>query len=84
MEKDIVIDTCNVYTWSIYGVIRIIGAIGLWKNRMWGLILSIINCILTMALMMFMLPAGIMDGVLACSALVLILIGYFDKKKIVN
>ena len=69
---------------AIYGVIRIIGAIGLWKNRMWGLILSIINCIITMALMMFMLPAGIMDGVLACSALVLILIGYFDKKKIVE
>lgn len=69
---------------ALYGVVRIIGAIGLWKNRMWGLILSIINCVITMALMMFMLPAGIFDGVLACSALILILIQYFGNKKIVE
>lgn len=66
----------------IYGVIRIIGAVGLWKNRMWGLVLSVINCVVTMALMMFMLPAGIVDGILACTALVLILLEYFGKKEI--
>ena len=69
---------------AIYGVVRVIGAIGLWKNKMWGLALSIINCVLTMALMMFMLPAGIMDGILASSSLILILIGYFGDKKIVE
>ncbi len=68
---------------AIYGMVRIIGAVGLWKNKMWGLILSIINCVNTMALMMFMLPAGIMDGILACSALVLILMQYFGNKEIV-
>lgn len=67
---------------AIYGIVRIIGAVGLWKNRMWGLVLSIINCVITMALMMFMLPAGIMDGILACSALILILTQYFGNKKI--
>ncbi len=67
---------------TIYGIVRIIGAIGLWKNRMWGLVLSIINCVITMALMMFMLPAGIMDGILACSALILILMQYFGNRKI--
>lgn len=56
----------------LYGIVRVIGAVGLWKNRMWGLVLSILNCIITMILMMFMLPAGIMDGVLACSSLILI------------
>ncbi len=61
----------------IYGIVRIIGAVGLWKNRVWGLVLSTINCIITMALLMFMLPAGIMDGILACSALVLILVQYY-------
>lgn len=66
----------------IYGTLRIIGAVGLWKNRMWGLVLSVINCIITLILMMFMLPAGIMDGILAGSALVLILMGYFGEKKI--
>lgn len=62
---------------SIYGVVRVIGAIGLLKSKMWGLALSIVNCIVTMVLMLFMLPAGIVDGVLACSALILILTQYF-------
>ncbi|MDE6107195.1 MAG: DUF2127 domain-containing protein [Oscillospiraceae bacterium] len=66
----------------IYGMVRIIGAVGLWKNRMWGLVLSIINCVITMVLMMFMLPAGILDGILACSALVFILVEYFGNRKI--
>ena len=48
---------------AIYGIVRVIGAVGLLKNRMWGLALSVINCVITMALMMFMLPAGIMDGI---------------------
>ncbi len=68
----------------IYGVVRVIGAIGLWKNRMWGLVLSVINCIITMALMMFMLPAGIIDGILACSSLILILTQYFGDKQIIQ
>lgn len=69
---------------AIYGIIRVIGAVGLLKNRMWGLILSIINCVITMILMMFLLPAGIMDGILACSALVLILMQYYGDEKILK
>lgn len=69
---------------AIYGVLRLIGAIGLLKNRMWGLALSVINCVTTMILMMFMLPAGIMDGILAGSALILILVQYFGDKKIIE
>ena len=69
---------------AIYGIIRVIGAVGLWKNKMWGLALSIINCVITLALMMFMLPAGIMDGVLAGSSLILILTQYFGDKKIIE
>ena len=68
---------------AIYGVVRIIGAIGLLKNRLWGLALSVINCVVTMALMMFMLPAGILDGVLACGALLLMITQYFGDKKII-
>ncbi len=69
---------------AIYGVFRLIGAIGLLKNRMWGLVLSVINCVITIALMMFLLPAGIMDGILAGSALVLMLMQYFGDKKIIE
>ena len=69
---------------AIYGIVRVIGAVGLLKNRMWGLALSVINCVITMALMMFMLPAGIMDGIFACSALILILMEFFRDKTIVE
>lgn len=69
---------------AIYGIFRLIGAIGLLKNRMWGLVLSIINCVITISLMMFLLPAGIMDGILAGSALILILMQYYGDKKIIN
>ena len=67
---------------AIYGVMRIIGALGLLKNRMWGLVLSVINCVVTMALIMFLLPFGITDGILACAALVLMLTEYFGSKEI--
>ena len=69
---------------AIFGVMRIIGAIGLLKNRMWGLALSVINCFVTMILMMFMLPFVIQDGLLACIALVLILTQYFGNRKIIE
>ena len=69
---------------AIFGVMRIIGAIGLLKNRMWGLALSVIYCVVTMILMMFMLPFGIQDGLLACIALVLILTQYFGNRKIIE
>ena len=75
---------CILFMGAIFGVMRIIGAIGLLKNRMWGLALSVINCVVTMILMMFMLPFGIQDGLLACIALVLILTQYFGNRKIIE
>ncbi len=69
---------------AIYGVLRLIGAIGLLKNKMWGLAISVITCVITLTLIMFLLPAGIMDGILAGSALVLILIQYYGDKKIIE
>ena len=66
----------------IYGALRVIGAVGLLKNRLWGLALSVINCVVTLALMIFLLPAGVMDGILAGSALLLMLWQYFGRKEI--
>lgn len=68
---------------GIFGVARIIGAIGVLKNRMWGFVLSLINCTVTMILMVFLLPAGIVDGVFTVVALWLLLTGYYGKRKIV-
>ena len=69
---------------AIYGILRLIGAIGLLKNKMWGLVISVITCVITLTLMMFLLPAGIMDGILAGTTLVLILIQYYGDKKIIE
>jgi hypothetical protein len=65
---------------GIFGATRIIGAIGVLRNRLWGLALSVINCTVAMVLMVFMLPAGIVDGLLACAALVLLLTSYFGTR----
>ena len=67
---------------AMYGVIRVIAAVGILKNKIWGLILAVIMCIITLTLMMFLLPAGILDGIFAGSVLVLLLMYYFGDKKI--
>jgi hypothetical protein len=69
---------------GVFGITRIIGAIGVLRNRLWGLALSVINCVVTMVLMVFMLPAGILDGLLACSALVLLLTAHFGTRPLSN
>ncbi|TFD19199.1 hypothetical protein [Cryobacterium sp. TMS1-13-1] len=68
---------------GIFGITRIIGAVGVLRNRLWGLVLACLNSVVTMTLMVFMLPAGIVDGILACSALILLLTTYFGKAYIV-
>ncbi|MDR2322251.1 MAG: DUF2127 domain-containing protein [Microbacterium sp.] len=67
---------------GVFGALRTIGAIGLWKNRMWGFALSIINGVVTLVLMLFMLPAGIVDGLLSGGALVLLLIARYGSAPI--
>ncbi|MBZ2197957.1 hypothetical protein [Occultella gossypii] len=68
---------------GIFGVLRIVGAVALWRNRMWGLGLSLIMCVVTIALMIFLLPAGIVDGLLSGTALVLILQAWLGNDPVV-
>lgn len=67
---------------GIFGTLRVVGAIGLLRDRMRGLALSVVNCVVTLALMIFMLPAGIADGLLSGTALVLILTAWFGSATI--
>ncbi|WP_241984094.1 MULTISPECIES: hypothetical protein [Cryobacterium] len=64
---------------GIFAALRVLGAVGLLRNRLWGLALSLINCVVTLALMVFLLPAGLLDGVLSGTALVLILFARFGQ-----
>lgn len=64
---------------GLFGALRVTGAIGLLRGRMWGLALSVITCVVTLALMIFILPAGIVDGMLSGTALVLILTAWYGN-----
>lgn len=58
---------------GVFGALRIIGAVGVLRNRLWAFALSLIMCATTLILMIFMLPAGLLDGVLTGTAVVLLL-----------
>ncbi len=51
-------------------------------NRVWGLALTVMMCAVTFVLMIFMLPAGIADGVLSGAAFVLILLAWFGPRSL--
>lgn len=65
----------------IYSIIYFFGALGLLRNKKWGITLSIINCIMELIWMFLMMPAGLIDGALASVALILILSQYFKDRK---
>lgn len=67
---------------GVFGALRIVGAVGLLRNRMWGYWFSVVNCVVTLVLMVFMLPAGIADGILSGSALLLLFMARFGKEPI--
>jgi uncharacterized membrane protein (DUF2068 family) len=58
---------------GIFAALRITAGVALWRDRLWGLVLAAVMCGVTLVLMVFLLPAGILDGVLSGSALVLLL-----------
>ena len=64
---------------GIFAVLRIVGAVGLVRDRAWGLALSLTNCAVTLTLMIFLLPAGLLDGVLSGTALLLILFAWLGR-----
>lgn len=69
---------------GVFAALRIVGSVGLLKNRMWGYTLSLINCAVTLVLMIFMLPAGIADGLLSGSALILLLVARHGTSRILD
>lgn len=68
---------------GLFGALRVIGAVALARNRMWGLALSLFNCGVTLVLMIFLLPPGLLDGILTGTALVLILSGWLQLRPVV-
>jgi hypothetical protein len=65
-----------------FTALRITAAIGILKNRLWGLWLALISTVLTLCVMPLFLPFGALDGVIAAPLLVLLLVGQFRNKPI--
>lgn len=69
---------------GVFGALRITGAVAMARNRMWGLVLSLFTCGVTLVLMIFLLPPGLLDGILTGSVLILILTGLLQHRPIVE
>jgi hypothetical protein len=68
----------------VAGAIRIIAAVGVFKSMKWGLALGIAMSIITHSTLAFYLPYGIMDALLAGIVLVLLVMAYWGKEKMVE
>lgn len=68
----------------VAGTMRIIAAVGVFKSMKWGLALGIAMSIITHSSLTFYLPYGVMDSLLAGIVLVLLVMAYWDKEKIVE
>jgi len=64
---------------GVFATLRVLGAIGVLRDRAWGFVLSVTMCVVTLALMVFLLPAGIADGVLSGLALVLLVFAKWGR-----
>jgi len=67
---------------EIFGLIRIIAAIGILLNLMWGFTLGIIISIVTYIILTLYLPMGIADAILSGIVLVSLLIAFFGNSPI--
>lgn len=66
-----------------FTLLRIISTIGLFKNREWGLWIGISGLLLTMILTILFLPFGSFELFLCAILLCIMLIGRFNKKKLI-
>ena len=68
----------------VFGIFRLVAGFGLLKNLKWGLVLSAIAYVVTVPMIFEYMPFGIMDGALAVSALILIVMQYFGSQKAID
>ena len=67
-----------------FTLMRVVSAVGLFKNRLWGFWIGIINLIVTMILSIMFVPFSSFE-LLACSViLILLVVGYFKKKPLIE
>ena len=65
---------------ALWGLARIIAAVGAWSLRKWALILGISLSAITMVAAITIIPAGVTDTFLALPALILLLHAWFGHE----
>ncbi len=66
----------------IFGFLRVIAAIGMVTNFMWAWVLGVVISGVTLTIMTFYLPMGIVDGVLSGLTLISLLMAYWGSQPI--
>lgn len=69
---------------GVFGALRIVAAVGVRRNLLWGVALGLVMSVVTVVLMVFMLPSGLMDAALAAPTLVLLLTGWLGGRRAVE
>ena len=66
----------------VFTSMRLLAAVGLLLNRMWGFWMGIFVSGVTFCVMILFLPLGALDGVISVAVVTFLLIGYCGKQKI--
>ncbi len=66
-----------------FTLMRIVSTIGIFKNLLWGFWIAIISLITTMILAILFLPFGFFELFFCIIILILLIIGYCNKKSII-
>jgi hypothetical protein len=65
---------------ALWGLARLIAAVGAWSLRTWALILGITLSIMTVVAAITIIPAGVTDTFLALPVLILLLYAWFGNE----
>jgi|APDOM4702015248_1054824.scaffolds.fasta_scaffold666914_2 uncharacterized membrane protein (DUF2068 family) len=66
----------------LWGLIRIIAAVGSWSLKKWGMALGIAMSLVTLAAAVTVIPAGVADTLLAGLALIFMLYAWFGNQTV--
>ncbi len=66
-----------------FAFLRLVSAVGLLKNRLWGFWIGIVNLVLSMILAVLFLPFGGIEFIVCGVILVFLIVGYCGKRPVV-
>ena len=65
---------------ALWGIARLIAAVGIWSLRKWAMVLGIILSLVTIVAAIMIIPAGVGDTLFALPALILLLYSWYGSE----